>query len=303
MEQHAIPRQITTFEFKLIGFLTLKQFIYIIVAAIFGVGLYFIFPLPIFNILFAAACVLFGLALAFFPVNERPLDVWIKNLIKRLRSPTQFTYKKSNSSIDFLSDLVFVSDPHRTVAHIESKEKLTAYLASKQSKNQAVQKAQTNIHAINTLLQKPLSELNPQKTSQPINQVTSQQANQITSQPVDSAGEPSNQVTSKPVNPFDKLRASQVTSQRIPFLTGIVKNHKLMPIPGILIYIKDRENNVLRLLKTNINGIFATMSPLPPDEYVFEIKDPKGMFFFDTMNMKLEPTNPIPLEFFSKELF
>jgi hypothetical protein len=59
---------------------------------------------------------------------------------------------------------------------------------------------------------------------------------------------------------------------------------------------------VLRLLKTNIHGIFASINPLPPEEYIFEIKDPKGMFFFDTMKIKLEITNPIPLEFFSKEL-
>src|SRR5438270_526220 len=31
MEQHAIPRQITSFEFKLIGFMTLKQFLYLLV--------------------------------------------------------------------------------------------------------------------------------------------------------------------------------------------------------------------------------------------------------------------------------
>lgn len=288
MEQHPIPRQITTFEFKLIGFLTLRQFIYIIVASIFASGFYFIFPLPIFNILFAVCTVILGLALAFVPINERPLDVWIKNLIRRLRSPNQFKYKKGNQGIDFLDNLFFTTDPHRTVSHIESKEKLAAYLASKQSKNPVTQKTQTNKHAINTLLQKPSSELKPQ------------QANQVTSKPSDSEGKPVNPL--RPSKPSESKGEVGLTNQHIPFLTGIVKNHKLMPIPGILIYIKDGQNNVLRLLKTNVHGIFASINPLPLDEYIFEIKDPKGMFFFDTMKIKLEITNPIPLEFFSKEL-
>jgi len=47
MEQHAVPRQITTFEFKLIGFMTLRQFIYLLVFIPLGVVVYFLFPIPV----------------------------------------------------------------------------------------------------------------------------------------------------------------------------------------------------------------------------------------------------------------
>ena len=55
-------------------------------------------------------------------------------------------------------------------------------------------------------------------------------------------------------------------------------------------------------MKTNPHGIFATFNPLPPAEYIFEFKDPKNTYFFDTMKLKIEESNPKPLELFSKEL-
>jgi hypothetical protein len=53
MEQgHPIPRQITTFEFKLIGFLTLRQFIYLVIFIPAGYLTFILFPIPLLNILF-----------------------------------------------------------------------------------------------------------------------------------------------------------------------------------------------------------------------------------------------------------
>ncbi len=70
----------------------------------------------------------------------------------------------------------------------------------------------------------------------------------------------------------------------------------------MLIYVKDEKGNILRLLKTNPHGIFATFNPLPAGEYIFEVKDPKNTYNFDTMKIKIEDTNPKPIEIFSKEL-
>ena len=83
---------------------------------------------------------------------------------------------------------------------------------------------------------------------------------------------------------------------------GVVKNNKQMPLPGILIYVKDMQHTALRLLKTNPNGVFATYSPLPAGEYYIEMKDPNGRFFFDTMKIRVESENPAPFQFYSKEL-
>jgi len=260
-----MPRQITTFEFKLIGFFTLKQFIYLVVFIPLGFIVFKLFPLPLVNILLAVLVGAMGPAFAFLPVNDRPLDLWIKNLFKRLTSPTQYVYRKQNSPIYFLQNLFFMNDPHRVMTHIESREKLAAYLAKTKKEPTVNIKKQT----IATLLQKPDAAIKGEKKTQVENKAA---------------------VAVQPAN------------IKKAFFSGVIKNHKLIPIPGILIYVKNEKGDVLRLLKTNPHGVFATFSPLPQSEYQFEFKDPKGTYFFDTMKIKVDTINTKPLEFFSKEL-
>ncbi len=274
MEQHPIPRQITTFEFKLIGFLTVKQFMYLVVFLPLAYIVFVLFPIPLLNILLAAVTGLIGVALAFLPVNDRPLEVWIRNMIKRLSSPTQYLYSKQNPPIYFLKNLFFLQDPHRALTHIESQEKLAQYLAR-------TAPAATNAkkQVVNSLLQNPLTSTNPPPSPTPVTSET-------IASPVTSSAP-----TTPPVN-----------EERKPFFAGVVKNHKSIALPGILIYVKGNNNQTLRLMKTNPHGVFATFNPLPPGEYLFEVRDPKNTYFFDTMKIKIENVNPKPLEIFSKEL-
>lgn len=271
MEQHPIPRQITTFEFKLIGFLTLKQFIYLVVFVPMGFLVYKTFPVPFLNILFGAIVAGIGLAFAFVPINDRPLDVWIKNLTKRAISPTQYLYHKQNAPIYFLHDLFFQSDPHRVLSHIESQRKLSSYL---DKKNPGFP-VNNNKQQIDELLkQKDVSMIQPRPSDKVVikNQTMPKQTNSI------------------------------LKNGKAPFFTGVVKNHRLIPLPGILIYVKDEKENVIRLLKTNPHGVFATFSPLPGGNYLFEPKDPRSTYFFDTMKMDVSKLSGKPLEIFSKEL-
>jgi hypothetical protein len=87
-----------------------------------------------------------------------------------------------------------------------------------------------------------------------------------------------------------------------PFFIGTIKNGKRIPLAGILLYVKNTQNQPVRLLKTNEHGIFATFNPLPAGEYIFEIKDPKSSYLFDTMKITIQDSNPSPIDFYSKEL-
>lgn len=258
MEQHPIPRQITTFEFKLIGFMTLKQFIYLAVFLPIAYIVARIFPIPVLNLLLGAAVGGFGIALAFLPVNERPLDVFLKNLYKRITSPTQYIYKKKNEAAYFFADSSSMADPQKASAHLESQQKLSQYL-------QQTNKAQADDE----------SKLNQ----------TKQSLSSILNTPQES-----------------RTPTTPATEKVKPFIAGVVKNNKQMPLPGVLLYIKDEKDTPLRLLKTNPHGVFATYSSLPPGEYRVEIKDPKDTFFFDTMKIQLDKNNPRPLEIYSREL-
>lgn len=92
MENHPIPQDITGFQFKLIGNMTVKQFIYLALGCILG-WLFFIFPLPgIIKLPLTLLSVGLGASFAFIPVDGRPLDVMVGNFIKAFFAPTQYVY-------------------------------------------------------------------------------------------------------------------------------------------------------------------------------------------------------------------
>lgn len=270
MDQHPIPRQITTFEFKLIGFLTIKQFVYLVISVPIGVIIFYTFPVPILNIFLGIVVALIGVAFAFIPINDRPMEVWIRNLIKRLSSPTQYLYKKQNSAIYFLKSLVFPDDPHRIMSHIDSQQKLSKYL-----NNKTFPDNQNKKQEISNLFTGSFSSLLGKK----------------------------NNSQSSTVKVPPSIINHQSSNIKAPFLTGLIKNHRQIPLAGILVYIKkEPASEPIRILKTNSHGIFVTYNPLPAFDYFFETKDPKGNFFFDTIKVKVENENVKPIEIMSKEL-
>ncbi len=289
MEQHPIPRQITSFEFKLIGFMTLKQFLYLVIFAPLGYIASVIFPLPFVNVLVGLAVAALGVALAFLPINDRPLDIWIRNIWKRLNSPTQFTYHKHNQPIALLQNLYFVSDPHHVMAHIESQQMLAAYLEKTKQTIQPTPKKKQVQNAFNNLQQVNVVAAPPLVSAQMAPFQTAQQIAQAYSSPVADKAE-------------QKIAPPPVQGEHKPFFIGTVKNGKRIVLPGILIYVKNTQNIPVRLLKTNQHGIFATFNPLPAGEYTFEIKDPKSSYLFDTMKIAIQNTNTNSIEFYSKEL-
>jgi len=96
MEPHPIPQNVTSFQFKLVGDMTLKQFLYLAG----GVGLaYFLFvflassyPVVAWPLIVISA--LCGVALAFLPLASRPLDDWVATFLKAIYSPTKRSWQK-----------------------------------------------------------------------------------------------------------------------------------------------------------------------------------------------------------------
>ena len=264
--------------------MTLKQFLYLILFGPLGYIVYAIFPIPLLNIILGLATAAIGIALAFVPVNDRPLEVWIRNMWKRLTSPTQYLYHKHNTPVSFFQNLYYVSDPHHVMAHIESQQMLGAYLA----KTQQVIKPNQQKKQIQQFFQMP-------SLSQNIIPPIHTQA-KPTLPPISEAAP----VVSPPTPPPEA--SPQPISSRQPFFIGSIKNGKRIALSGILIYVKNDQNVPVRLLKTNPHGIFATFSPLPTGEYTLEIKDPKSTYFFDTMKIAIQEINTKPFDIFSKEL-
>lgn len=138
MQQHAVPQNITGFEFKLIGFLTLRQFGYLAAAAIFDFILYSA-KLPFYVLLIIGGPIaLFALALAFLPINDMPFERWLAAFIKTVYSPNTRVWHREPKTIGFLEPQFSIylhrqansvepratSDPTKLKRYLDSRKKL-----------------------------------------------------------------------------------------------------------------------------------------------------------------------------------
>lgn len=105
MEQHPIPQDITGFQFKLIGSMTVKQFGFVITGVIAAVILYYL-PLNfiigfLIKMLFIPLFGASGFIVAFVPIEGRPIDLMAMNFIKAVLSPNQYVYHKVGRQFSF----------------------------------------------------------------------------------------------------------------------------------------------------------------------------------------------------------
>lgn len=281
MDLHPIPRQITTFEFKLIGFMTVKQFGYVLLAGVVGYLFFLAIPIQILNIVVGIMVFSVGLLFAFVPINDRPLDVFIRNLTRRLNSPTQYVFRKNNVALRIFDELYFEANPHIILAHADSREKLSAYLAAKKQSAGGVGGQEDHHAQIGTLL-KEKQVLAPPQNPRSVHKKSFVPT-------VDSPG-------------TKAVVQNKNQDAKHPLFTGVVYNTRHIPLPGVLLYIRDNKtNSVLRILKTNPHGVFATFNPLQDGEYVVEIVDSSGGYLFDKTTITINNQTRLNFEFTSKE--
>lgn len=134
MEQHPIPRNISGFQFHLVGDMTLKQFGYLAGGVVLAY-LLFRLPLPtLITIPLAGISALIGVAFAFVPIQERPLDRWVIAFLKSIYAPTQYIWRKNNMPLNLLIHPIHMQaqqlpSNHR-INHQVANDKLKAYLAT-----------------------------------------------------------------------------------------------------------------------------------------------------------------------------
>jgi hypothetical protein len=105
MDQHPIPQDVTGFQFKLIGSMTVKQFGYVAFGAISAVIIYYMPMNTPFAILIKLLLIpIFGASgviVAFVPIDGRPIDVMTTNFVKALFAPNQYIYKRQGRKMSF----------------------------------------------------------------------------------------------------------------------------------------------------------------------------------------------------------
>lgn len=107
MDNHPIPQDVTGFQFKLIGNMTVKQFAYLAVGGVLAVVSFHVptngsFFILVGKYLFMVLFALTAVALAFLPFEGRPLDTMIINFVKALFRPNQYIFQKTGGHLAFL---------------------------------------------------------------------------------------------------------------------------------------------------------------------------------------------------------
>ena len=125
MENHPIPQDVTGFQFKLIGSMTLKQFALLGIPVVAAFLIYYsVFPFYIkYPLIFILSIT--GLSLAFVPIEGRPADVMIKHFINALFAPNQFLYEKQGRVLAFaMIDLKKAKQQAMVNVHRDNKKQL-----------------------------------------------------------------------------------------------------------------------------------------------------------------------------------
>lgn len=93
-EQHPVPQQISSYQFRLVGDMTLKQFFQLAAGAVVALIIYSL-PLPGFlKWPFVLIAAIGGAAFAFLPIQDRPLEKWLAAFFRAIYAPTVYVWKK-----------------------------------------------------------------------------------------------------------------------------------------------------------------------------------------------------------------
>jgi hypothetical protein len=319
MEQHPVPQHISSYQFRLIGDMTVRQFGFLAGGCVTGL-LFYASPLSaIVKWPLIAFFVFMGVALAFMPVQERPLDQWILAFIKAVFSPTQFTWKKQPKTPDFFKTMPKKMMVKKTPVLPPDEKKLAEYLGTLPVETTSPLDQQEESSLKKTL---NLFQLTKMPTAMPSPTVTPQPSSPAP--PVFLKTKPK-VVAPKPIKPKPPLMKKKIQlpeapvsfkkepsveakfSTTLPFpekpeqintLVGMVLDPAGKIVEGAIIEIRDNQGIPVRALKTNKLGQFRSVTPLENGDYEMEIEKPG--FQFDLQKIKLTGAVVEPLEIRAK---
>ena len=121
LEQHAIPTEVTTYEFRLVGDMTLKQFGWLAGGILLAIFTYIAIPLFIIKWPLIFIFAFGGAAIAFVPYEGRTLDRWLIAFFKAVYMPTEFVWHKEQRIPDYFQTVKRLPDfkPQSNITNLE----------------------------------------------------------------------------------------------------------------------------------------------------------------------------------------
>lgn len=289
MEQHPIPQQISSYEFKLVGEMTLKQFLkaaggIILALLINSTKLVFFVKWPLM-LVFGAG----GLALAFLPFQDRPLETWVKAFIRSIYSPTIFVYKKVSSK-NWL-DL----DPSKAVALPKEEEEEEAVKPLPTKENEKVKEFIGSLPSVKREIGKEEkseqptvnSKIEPEKVVVETTKATVAETvaeKDWRSEKVDL------KLKTEKLEATGEAKFGSIPMPDIPeianTIVGMVLDTNGKIVEGAIVEVQDEKGNPSRVFKTNSLGQFKTATPLASGKYLVVAE--KDNLSFDRVNIDLK---------------
>ncbi len=329
MEQHPVPQHITAYQFRLVGDMTLKQFGFLaggcLVALLFyaaPLASYFKWPLVIFS-------GLSGVAFAFMPIEERPLDRWFIAFSKAIYSPTQFIWKKTPVKPEFFKVVPRPKVKKQAPATPVDQARLEEYLKTLPTTTPSSpldQQEEGALNQIGNLFQlvslpstltpnvKPAlaEEVKPgikiRKLHLPLaepQKAPTKAAEKTMPQP---APEPKVVKKAAPIKKPARVKSPTVKPRLSPdlpipappdrpnILVGMVIDQEGKLVENAIIEIRDEKGSPVRALKTNKLGQFRIASPLKNGTYEIEVEKEGLHFDLIQIILKGEITQPIEIQ-------
>lgn len=307
MDQHPIPQQISSYEFRLVGDMTLKQFAQVAGGCLIGL-VFYASPLPWY--LKWPAILIFvslGVGLAFFPVEERPLQTWIVAFLRAIYSPTQYIWQKRAKKPEVFEEKTALAPKMPPPAIPGDQKKLAEYLATLPANQNPLDQKEANLleqvrglFALTAPAQTaPPSTPTPQPKPTalpPIGHLVIEEVNHYTpSLPTSSPWQTTKEVKEAQ---FASGMPFPYPSERPNILVGLVKDTQGRLLEGAVLEIRDSHGHPVRALRTNKLGQFRTATPLNND--IYEIETEKPGLGFEIVRLELKGGTLPPIEIRAK---
>lgn len=314
MEQHPIPQQISSYEFRLVGDMTLKQFAKLAIGVIlaflvFKSGLPFYFRWPL-----AIGFGLLGVASAFLPIHDRPFEVWVVNFFKRVYSPTIFIWKKQEKDYAFATITASAPVPKAKTVHVEDRySQLNEYAGTipqfgdlgvddvsekKEKKSRTAPSASAAVPEVSTIKDDTKTQDEVDLTAP---KFTVDRAEEMSPEEIDRVKAALR--GPKPTGDFSQPEYEKTPMPAIPatpnIINGIVVNEKGSIVEGAIVEIQDIGGNPIRAMRTNSLGQFQTATPLGEGDYLIIVE--KEPYQFDIIKLKIEGKIVPPIKIQAKK--
>ena len=306
-ESHPIPQQISSYQFRLVGDMTLKQFFQLAGGVLMSFLFYSTGLHPIIKWPLMILSVGLGAALAFLPFEERPLSQWMVAFFRSIYSPTLFNWIKSPANIKYFADTNKTTVVEKIIApqgEEAMKQYLTALPQQKTAPVAQLENQEKNILGKITSLFSSLAPTKPEPTitpiiptPSPVTQPIAIPVNQPVSIPArpkiiveETMNQPQNTTNTPtlqaeiPVGPTTtptfSTEAAPPSGPMIPnTLSGQVLDMEGGIIEGAILEIRDIAGRPVRALRSNKLGHFTVVTALANGHY--EIITEKNNYEFD----------------------